>query len=105
GYNHWIGNYFNKVMYTPVILSPLLAAVHLAALVRHRAARSLEAPLSAVALLAGLVGFAFHARNVSRRPGGLRWQNLFYGPPVVAPLQLTGQGALGLLAALFGARR
>jgi hypothetical protein len=53
----------------------------------------------------GLVGFGFHVLNVRRRSGGFSWQNFFYGPPVVAPLQLTGQGILGLLAAAFGGKR
>jgi hypothetical protein len=34
GYNHWMGGYFNKVMYVPIVLSPLLTLTHLAALVR-----------------------------------------------------------------------
>ncbi len=104
GYNHWMGDYFNKVMFTPVALSPALALVHLGAFYRLRPAQVVEGPLSGVAVVAGLVGFGFHLRNISRRSGGVSWQNLFYGPPAVAPLQLTGQGILGLLAALFSRR-
>jgi hypothetical protein len=48
-----------------------------------------------------MIGFGFHIRNVFRRPGGLSWQNLFYGPPTVAALQMTAQGIIGLLIALF----
>lgn len=105
GYSHWIGEFRNKVMYTPLTLGPLLSLVHLAALARLRLAQLVEGPLSAVATIAGLIGFGFHIWNISRRSGGFRWQNFFYGPPVVAPLQMTGQGLLGLLAALFGSRR
>lgn len=105
GYNHWEGEYFNRVMYTPVILGPLAALVHLATLARVRALRALEAPVSAIAALAGLVGFGFHLWNISRRPGGFSWQSFFYGPPVAAPLQMTGQGLLGLLATIFGDER
>ncbi|MDQ4074956.1 MAG: hypothetical protein M3220_01780, partial [Chloroflexota bacterium] len=101
GYDHWMGGLYNKVMFTPLILSPIMALVHLAALVRSRAARTLEGPLSAVAALAGLVGFGFHLWNLYRRPGYV-WQKLFYGAPYAAPLQLSGIGLLGLLAALFG---
>jgi hypothetical protein len=102
GYNHWMGGYFNKVMFVPIILSPALAATHVGALLRLRPARSLEGPLSLIAALAGLIGFGFHTWNVAkRRTGGLGPQNLFYGAPVVAPLQLTGQGILGLLAVIF----
>src|SRR5215211_2242360 len=32
GYYHWSGNFFNRLMFTPVLLSPVLALVHLASL-------------------------------------------------------------------------
>jgi hypothetical protein len=102
GYNHWMGGYFNKVMFVPIVLSPALAATHIGALVRFRPARSLEGPLSIAAILSGLVGFGFHTWNVTkRRTGGFSPQNILYGAPIVAPLQLTGQGILGLLVVLF----
>ena len=44
GYNHWMGGYFNKVMYTPLVLGPTLALVHVAALARMRVARAIESP-------------------------------------------------------------
>jgi hypothetical protein len=101
GYNHWSGNFFNPLMYTPVVVGPLQAMTHFAALMRSRFARTMELPLSAFSAIAGLIGFSFHIRNIFRRPGGLTWQNLFYGPPTVAALQLTAQGIIGLLIALF----
>lgn len=101
GYNHWLGGYFNKVMFTPLVLSPLLAATQLAELAHLRGVRPLTLSLSVAATFGGLVGFGFHVKNVSARPGGFSWQNFFYGPPVVAPLQLTAQGVLGLLAVAF----
>jgi hypothetical protein len=104
GYNHWLGGFYNKVMFTPLVLSPLLAATQLAALTRPRPIRPLATSLSAAAAVAGMVGFGFHLKNISARPGGFTWQNLFYGPPIVAPLQLTAQGVIGLLAAAFEER-
>jgi hypothetical protein len=105
GYYHYQNYYADRVQYTPVMLAPALALVQAAAEgpggPLRRAGRRLEALLSAVATLAGLVGFAFHVKNVRSRTGGLSWQNLFYGAPLVAPLQLTGQGLLGLVAAYF----
>ena len=101
GYNHWTGRFFNLLMYTPVLVSPLQALIHLAALMRSRLARTFELSIAAFATLAGLIGFGFHIRNVFRRPGGLSWQNLFYGPPTVAALQMTSQGIIGLLIVLF----
>ena len=104
GYNHWVGDYANKVMFTPVVLSPVMALVHMGAAARVRLAEAAEGPMSVLSLLGGLVGFGFHIRNIGRRSGGFRWQNFFYGPPVVAPLQLSGQGILGLLASAFKGR-
>jgi hypothetical protein len=101
GYNHWTGNFFNRLMYTPLLLNPVVALVHFAALGRSRLARALELPLSMLTTLVGLVGFSFHVGHILERPGGLSWQNLFYGPPIFVPLQMTGQGLMGVLIALF----
>ena len=101
GYNHWTGNFFNRLMYTPLLVNPVVALVHFAALWRSRLAQTLELPLSALSTLVGLVGFTFHVRNLLGRPGRLSWQNLFYGPPIMVPLQITGQGLMGVLIALF----
>jgi hypothetical protein len=101
GYYHWTGNFFNRLMFTPLLLSPVLALVHLASLWRSRLARALELPLSVLTTLVGIVGFSFHVGNLMGRHGRLTWQNLFYGPPMMAPLQMTSQGMLGTLLALF----
>jgi hypothetical protein len=101
GYNHWTAKFFNPLMYTPVLVGPIQALIHFAALIRSRLARKLEMPIAAFSTIAGMIGFGFHIRNVFRRPGGLSWQNLFYGPPTVAALQMTAQGFIGLLIALF----
>ncbi|NEX64595.1 hypothetical protein [Noviherbaspirillum galbum] len=52
----------------------------------------------AAALAAGAAGTAFHAYNILRRPGGLRWGNLFYAAPVGAPAALSLAGLFGLAA-------
>jgi len=101
GYNHWAGNFFNRLMYTPLVLNPLVSLVHLATLWRSSLARTLELPFSVLATLAGFVGFSFHMGNLLGRPGRLSWQNLFYGPPMLVPLQLTAQGLMGVLISLF----
>ena len=105
GWEHRKGEFHNRAMFTPVTLGPALMAVHAVAAAGVRPARAVEGPLSALAVGAGFVGFGFHVRNVLRRRGGLSLQNLFYGPPTVAPLGLTGQGVLGVLAAIFDRRR
>jgi hypothetical protein len=101
GYYHWTGNFFNRLMFTPVLLSPVLALVHLASLWPSRLAQALEFPLSVLTTLVGIVGFSFHVGNLLGRPGRVTWQNLFYGPPIMAPLQMTGQGLMGVLISLF----
>ncbi len=105
GYSHYESYYANPVQYTPLVLAPALALAQAAAEAPgtriRRAGRWLEAPLAAAATLAGLVGFGFHLKNIHARSGGFSWQNFFYGAPLVAPLQLSGQGLIGLLAAYF----
>ena len=101
GYYHWTGNFFNRLMYTPLVLSPIMSLVHLASVWRSRLAQSLELPLSILTTFVGLVGLSFHIGNLLGRSGGLSWQNLFYGPPLMAPLQMTAYGALGVIYALF----
>jgi hypothetical protein len=78
-----------------------MAFVQLAVLWRSRLARRLELPLSIISTVVGMVGFGFHIRNLLNRSGRLSWQNLFYGPPLMAPLQLSAQGLLGTFLALF----
>jgi hypothetical protein len=101
GWNHWMGGYYNKAMFVPVTLSPTLAVIETASLANPRTARSWQLPLSALAVIAGLVGFSFHLWNISKRQSGWSWQSLFYGPPTAAPLQLTAQGIAGLLASYY----
>jgi hypothetical protein len=109
GTSHYQNYYANRVQFTPLVLAPALAAANLAAEAPaapvRRAGRRVERGLAAAAAVAGLIGFGFHIRNVCKRAGGFSWQNVFYGSPLGAPLQLTGQGVLGLLAGLFDPRR
>ena len=85
-----------------LILSPLLALVHLGALARVRPARAAEGPLSAIAGVGGLIGFGFHLLNISRRSGSFSWQNFFYGPPAVGGILGMIGGAAGLTTLLLG---
>ena len=108
GYSHYQNYFANPLQYTPLVLGPALAVAQAAAELPirpvQRAGRRLERLLSAAALGAGMIGFGFHVRNALRRSGGLSWQNLFYGPPLVAPMQLSGQGIFGLLVSFFDRR-
>ncbi len=96
---HYRGGFRNKAMFTPLVTAGLSLAVsaHGNADGRPVAHRVRDAVylLSAVT---GAVGTAFHAYNIGKRPGGLRWETLFYAAPIGAPAALSLSGALGFLA-------
>ncbi len=100
-YEHYRGSYSQRIMYTPVILSPTLFAAAIAGAANRKAARTVLPVVSAVAVADGLVGFAFHVRGVHRKPGGWRLpvNNIIMGPPILAPVLFAISGYLGLIAA------
>ncbi len=99
GLEHYRGQFFNRAMYTPIVVSSITLASSLhgagdtdpgGSRVRHG--------VQALAGLTGLIGFGFHAYNVGKREGGYAFQNLFYAAPIGAPMALTLAGILGVLA-------
>ena len=106
-YEHYRGSYSRRVMYTPVILSGLLAVAGLAAFFSRRAARTVLRAVSAVTLVDAGVGFYFHIRGIARKPGGWRlpMTNMVMGPPVFAPLSVRYQRLPGLDCVLSATRR
>ena len=96
---HYRGSFHNRAMITPLVTASLSLAVsvHGNADPRPRAHRVRDV-VYAGAALTGLVGTAFHIYNISRKPGGLSWLNLFYAAPVGAPAALSLSGAMGFLA-------
>ena len=99
-YEHYRGSYSRRVMYTPVILSVLLAAAGLAGFFSRRAARGILRLVSAVTLVDAGIGFYFHIRGIKRKPGGWRlpMTNMIMGPPIFAPLLFGTSAYLGLIA-------
>jgi hypothetical protein len=99
-YEHYRGSYSRRVMYTPVILSGLLACAAFAAFFSRRAARTVLRFVSAATLLDAFVGFYFHIRGIHRKPGGWRFPmtNMIMGPPIFAPLLFGTSAYLGLIA-------
>jgi hypothetical protein len=71
-YEHYRGSYSRRVMYTPVVLSVVLAFAGLAGFFSRRAARAVLRLVSAVTLADAGFGFYFHIRGVKRNPGGWR---------------------------------
>lgn len=99
-YEHYRGSYSRRVMYTPVILSALLAVAGISAFFSRRAARTVLRLVAAVTLVDAGVGFYFHVRGVYRKPGGWRlpMTNMIMGPPIFAPLLFGTSAYLGLIA-------
>ena len=96
---HYRGSFKNKAMLTPLVVSSLSLAVsaHGSADRRPLAHRIRQAVYGAGAAT-GIVGSCFHLYNVLKRPGGLAWQNLFYGAPLGAPWAILLSGLLGTAA-------
>lgn len=97
---HYRGSYSQRIMYSPIILSPALLIAGVAGAVSRRAARTLLPLVSLITIADGVIGFVFHVRGIHRKPGGWRIPvfNLIMGPPVLAPLLFALSGYLGLIA-------
>jgi NAD(P)-dependent dehydrogenase (short-subunit alcohol dehydrogenase family) len=100
---HYKASFGNKWMWSPVALTPPLVAAGIGGVFSQRWAKT-ALPVTAAAYAAnGLLGEYFHARGVSRKPGGwtLYSYNLPMGPPISAPAMMAMVGGMGLLAALL----
>lgn len=102
-YSHFKSNFRYKAQWTPVFLTPLLMASGAGAVRSPRFANTVLPTISTLALANGAVGFFYHARGITRRPGGIKkpLYNTLYGPPIFAPLLFAACGFLGLLASLL----
>lgn len=100
GYEHYKGSYSNPVMYSPIILSGVLAVAGAAAVGSRRAATSFLRYACGASLLDGVIGLGFHIRGIARKPGSWRLPvtNVVMGPPIFAPLLFGTSAYLGLIA-------
>jgi hypothetical protein len=100
-FEHFRGSFGDKWMWTPVALSPALAAAGAAAVRSERAARTALPVVSALYCLDGLIGVYTHVQGVRKRPGGFSepLYNILMGPPLLAPGSLALVGGMGLAAA------
>ncbi len=69
-YSHYKTNFRYKAQWSPVLLTPLLMASAAGAIRSRRIANTALPLTSALALADGAVGFFYHARGITRRPGG-----------------------------------
>jgi hypothetical protein len=102
-FEHLRGSFNQRLMWTPVWITPPMVVAGVGAALSRRIAR-LVLPLAAlVTLLDGLLGFFLHLRGIKRMPGG--FGNLGFnstlGPPLFAPLLFSAVGMLGLIAAIL----
>ena len=100
-YEHYRGSYSRRVMYTPVILSILLAmAGHGRFLQRSRGENRTSMDFGRNARGRGGRLLLPRARAYKRKPGGWRlpMTNMIMGPPVFAPLLFGTSAYLGLIA-------
>jgi hypothetical protein len=96
---HYRGSFHNKAMIAPLVTAGLSLAVSMHGNADKRpAAHRARDSVYVAAALTGLVGTCFHIFNVSKKPGGFSWQNLFYSAPIGAPAALILSGAMGFLA-------
>lgn len=69
-YEHYIGSYSQRIMYTPVLASLALVVTSIGGVFNRWMARVALPIVSLVTALDGLVGFFLHMRGVERKPGG-----------------------------------
>jgi hypothetical protein len=100
---HYRGSYNQRLMYSPVLLTPFLMIAALWGALSRRTARTILPLVSLVTMLDGFIGFFWHVRGVARKPGGWRIPlfTVTMGPPVLAPLLFALSGYLGLLASFL----
>ncbi len=102
-FEHLRGSFNQRVMWTPVLITPPTVVVAAMSMRNPAIARRALPFLSAINFLDGLTGFLLHLRGVKRMPGG--FQNIAFnvtmGPPLFAPLLFTAVGLLGLIASLL----
>jgi len=106
GIEHYRGAYHDKAMYLSLGIAGLaLAAALHGSVDRRREAQPWRGAVGALALAGGIAGTGFHLHNVTKRPGGLSWLNLFYAAPLGAPAALSLAGILGVAAEALRHRR
>jgi hypothetical protein len=102
---HYRGSFHNKTMYVPLGA----ATVTLLASLRDALAPAASTPrerraIDAVAVATGIIGTGFHVYNITKRPSGFSWLNLFYSAPLGAPASLSLAGLLRRMAVLIRSR-
>lgn len=98
GVEHYRGSFENAAMYTPLVSATMsfFAGLH-GGHDRRAKSHPVRHGIYVLAAAAGLAGTGFHLYNVTKRPGGWSWNNLFYAAPLGAPTALLLSGGLGAI--------
>lgn len=98
---HWRGSFEDRAMYVPLAMATLNLLVSGHGIGDRRSStHRLRGAIYLLGSVTGLVGAGFHMHNITKRPGGLSWLNLFYGAPVGAPIALLLSGLMRQTARL-----
>jgi hypothetical protein len=102
-FEHLRGSFNQRLMWTPVWLTPPMVAAAVGAAKSPSIARDVLPLASAVTFFDGLLGFGLHLRGLQRMPGGLTNLsfNVIAGPPMFAPLLFVAVGLLGFVSSLL----
>jgi hypothetical protein len=101
---HYRGSFANRAMPAPIAGSAAaLAANGELALGGGVAPFSMSVHAANAAI--GAAGLGFHAYNITKQVGGVRWGTLFYQAPIGAPAALILSAALGAAADVLASGR
>ena len=102
-FEHLRGSFNQRLMWTPIWVTPPMVAAAIGAAFSARIARAVLPFAAAVTFFDGMLGFFLHLRGIKRMPGRFRNFNfnVTLGPPLFAPLLFSSVGMLGLIAALL----
>jgi hypothetical protein len=102
-FEHFRGSYNQRLMWTPVWVTPPMVAAAVGACKSPEVAQKVLPLASLVTFGDGLLGFYLHLRGIKRMPGGFGNTvfNMTMGPPLFAPLLFIAVGLIGFIASLM----
>ncbi|HEX5936669.1 MAG TPA: hypothetical protein VFZ75_03100 [Actinomycetota bacterium] len=101
---HWGAAFASKMMWVPVIVTPLIVLAAAAGVVTRADPWGWVAAVAlGFGVIDGLYGLYRHLRGSAAQIGGLTTRNLIAGPPPVLPLAYSLIGVVGLLGLLWDA--
>jgi hypothetical protein len=96
---HYRGDFENAAMATPILASLVALAASLHGHGDNQPDKHhTRSKIFWLTAAVGIAGTGFHLYNVTKKPGGFCWQNLFYSAPIGAPAAIGLSGLFGLLA-------